>query len=107
MAEGMSLPRVIYERTTALWTNALRAYEGKSSELIPPGPRSRESVQQAPVTLELTNTPGKQHKQTKGGTRINHSWRNSCLRQEDIQSEIGSQPTMLVSGARCEAAVQQ
>ena len=33
------------ERTTALWTNALRAYEGKSSELIPPGPQSRESVQ--------------------------------------------------------------
>ena len=33
------------ERTIALWTNALRAYEGKSSELIPPGPRSRESVQ--------------------------------------------------------------
>ena len=36
------------ERTIALlWTNALRAYEGKSSELIPPGPRSRESVQDA------------------------------------------------------------
>ena len=33
------------ERTIALWTNALRAYEGKSSGLIPPGPRSRESVQ--------------------------------------------------------------
>ena len=33
------------ERTIALWTNALRAYEGKSSELIPPGPRSREAVQ--------------------------------------------------------------
>ena len=29
------------ERTIALRTNALRAYEGKSSELIPPGPRSR------------------------------------------------------------------
>ena len=29
------------ERTTALRKNALRAYEGKSSELIPPGPRSR------------------------------------------------------------------
>ena len=25
---------------------------------------------QAPVTLELKNTPGKKHKQTKGGTRI-------------------------------------
>ena len=31
--------------TTALWTNALRAYEGKSLDLIPPGPRMRESVQ--------------------------------------------------------------
>ena len=29
------------ERTVVLRTNALRAYEGKSSELIPPGPRSR------------------------------------------------------------------
>ena len=29
------------ERTIALRNNALRAYEGKSSELIPPGPRSR------------------------------------------------------------------
>ena len=29
------------ERTIALRKNALRAYEGKSSELIPPGPRSR------------------------------------------------------------------
>ena len=28
---------------------------------------------QAPVTLELRNTPGKKHKQTKGGTRIYHS----------------------------------
>ena len=27
--------------TIALRTNALRAYEGKSSEMIPPGPRSR------------------------------------------------------------------
>ena len=29
------------ERIVALRTNALRAYEGKSSELIPPGPQSR------------------------------------------------------------------
>ena len=29
------------ERTIALGENALRAYEGKSSELIPQGPRSR------------------------------------------------------------------
>ena len=29
------------ERTNALRKNALRPYEGKSSELIPPGPRSR------------------------------------------------------------------
>ena len=28
---------------------------------------------QAPVTLELRNTPGKKHKRTKGGTRIYHS----------------------------------
>ena len=49
---------------------------------------------QAPVTLELRNTPGKKHKQTKGGTRIYHSRRNSCLRQKHIQGEIGSQPTM-------------
>ena len=28
---------------------------------------------QAPVTLELRNTPGKKYKQTKGGTRIYHS----------------------------------
>ena len=29
------------ERTIPLWTNALRAHEGKSSELIPPGPHAR------------------------------------------------------------------
>ena len=28
---------------------------------------------QAPVTLELRNTPGKKHKKTQGGTRIYHS----------------------------------
>ena len=28
---------------------------------------------QAPITLELRNTPGEKHKQTKGGTRIYHS----------------------------------
>ena len=28
---------------------------------------------QAPVTLELRNTPGEKHKQTTGGTRIYHS----------------------------------
>ena len=33
------------ERSIALWTNALQAYGGKSSELIPPGPRSCEPVQ--------------------------------------------------------------
>ena len=27
-------------------------------------------TEQAPDTLELRNTPGKKHKQTKGGTRI-------------------------------------
>ena len=35
---------------------------------------------QGPVTLELRNTPEKNHKQIKGGTRMYHSWRNSCLR---------------------------
>ena len=45
MADDMALPCVITNENTALWTNALRAYEGKSSELISPGPRSRESVQ--------------------------------------------------------------
>ena len=45
MADGMDgTSPCDNERVTALWTNALRAYEGKSSELIPPGPRSRESV---------------------------------------------------------------
>ena len=48
MADGMSLPPCDNERTVALWTDALRAYKGKSSELIPPGPRSRESVQAVP-----------------------------------------------------------
>ena len=46
MVDAMSLFRVITnEQRIALRTNALRAYEGKSSELIPSGPRSRESVQ--------------------------------------------------------------
>ena len=50
---------------------------------------------QAPVTLELRNTLGKKHEQTKGGTRIYHSWRNSCLHQKHMKErEIGSQPTM-------------
>ena len=51
---------------------------------------------QAPVTLELRNTSGKKHKQTKGGTRIPGI---SQLTQfmpppETCKSEIGSQPTM-------------
>ena len=49
---------------------------------------------QTPVTLELRNTPGRKHKQTTRRTRIYHSWRNSCLRQKHVQSEIGRQPTM-------------
>ena len=32
--------------TIVLWTHALQAYEGKSSELIPPGPRSRVGTTQ-------------------------------------------------------------
>ena len=38
--------------------------------------------------------PGKEHKQTKGGTRIYHSRRSSCSRQIKIEREIGSQPKM-------------
>ena len=38
--------------------------------------------------------PGGKHKQTEGGTRIYHSWRNSCLRRKHIKSEFGSWPTM-------------
>ena len=49
---------------------------------------------QAPVIPELTNTPGRKHKQTKGGTRIYRSLRNSCLRQKHKKREIGSQPAM-------------
>ena len=44
MTDGMALSRNDNERTIALWTIALRAYKGKSLDLIPPGPRSRESV---------------------------------------------------------------
>ena len=36
---------------------------------------------QAPVTLKLRNTPGNKT-QTKGGTRIYHNRRNSCLHQK-------------------------
>ena len=45
MADGMSLPRVITNELVhcKLWTKALRAYEGKSSELIPSGARGRAS----------------------------------------------------------------
>ena len=42
-AEGrwLDTPSCDNERAVALSTNALRAYEGKSSELAPPSPRSR------------------------------------------------------------------
>ena len=43
MAGGTILPRDDDERAVALWTNAIRVYEGKSSGLIAPRPRSRES----------------------------------------------------------------
>lgn len=33
------------DQNSAMWTNGFRAYEGKSSELMPPGQRSGESVQ--------------------------------------------------------------
>ena len=39
------------KRNFALWTNALRAYEGESLELIPTSPRSRESAQTSKVTV--------------------------------------------------------
>ena len=45
MADGMALPRVITNELLHCEQNALRAYEGKFSELIPPGPWSCESVQ--------------------------------------------------------------
>ena len=49
------------ERTIALKTNALRAYEGKSLELIPPGPRSRIGTTlsdlQAVVTGVVSSLP--------------------------------------------------
>ena len=44
MAGGAALSRAITERTIALWIHARRAYEGKSSELILPGPQSRVVV---------------------------------------------------------------
>ena len=33
--------------------------------------------------------PREKHKQTKGGTRIYHSWRNSCLHQKHIKVKSG------------------
>ena len=42
------------ERTTALRTYALRAYDGKSSELIPPGPRSRFGTTSTTTTAGTT-----------------------------------------------------
>ena len=51
----------------ALTTNAFRAYEGKPSELIPPGPWSRVGTvvkvvdhqgSEHPVHLPVTNVPG-------------------------------------------------
>ena len=43
------------EWSVALWTNAFRAFEGKSSEVIPPGPQSRESVHWLPVTVDRSH----------------------------------------------------
>ena len=43
---------------------------------------------QAPVTLELRDTPGK-NTTTQGGTRIYHSRRISCLHQEHIKVKSG------------------
>ena len=43
---------------------------------------------QAPVTLELRNTPGKTHT-TQGGTRIYDSSRNSFLHQKLIKVKSG------------------
>ena len=50
----------------------------------------------APVTLELAeeSTPGKKHKQTKGGTRIYH--KSSCLHQKHIKSVAGTQLTQFM-----------
>ena len=46
------------ERTIALRTNALRAYEGKSSELIPPGPRSRVGALESCTHVFRAKLPG-------------------------------------------------
>ena len=46
------------ERTIALRANALRAYEGKSSELIPPGPRSRVGTVVAAGNLATARVQG-------------------------------------------------
>ena len=43
------------ESTIALRENAFRAYEGKSSELIPPGPRSRVGTAVV-VVIEIVAT---------------------------------------------------
>ena len=49
---------------------------------------------QAPVTLELRNTPEKKHKQTKGGTRIDYITAADAFHvsARKIKSEIRSQP---------------
>ena len=49
---------------------------------------------QAPVTLELRNTPGKKHKQTKGGYTHISQLTQFMPSPETYKSEIGSQPTM-------------
>ena len=44
---------------------------------------------QAPVTLELKNTPRGKTQTTQGGTRMYHSWHNSCLHQKHINVKSG------------------
>ena len=51
------------ERAIALRTNALRAYEGNSSELIPPGPWSRVG------TTPITGAPSWVRVSARGETR--------------------------------------
>ena len=53
-------------------------------------------IGQAPVTLELGNTPWEEHKQTKSDTRVYHSCDavHASARNIYKESKIGSQPTM-------------
>ena len=44
---------------------------------------------QVRVTLEMRNTAGKNTNNLRGGRRIYHSWRNSCLHQQHVKVRLG------------------